>query len=193
MSKLNKNKQEKLIDFEKFDKKRLVFAAGRLTKQKNFSYLIDEFCLFSKKNVDFILLILGEGEEKNKLKQKIKNLNIENKVHLIGNVKDVYNYFKQGEVFILSSLWEEVGFVMIEAAFSNLFIISSDCPNGPKEFLDNDNNGILFKNNKIGELTKSLEKYINIENNKKYRIKAKKNTRKYTRFMHNIELNKILK
>ncbi len=193
VSKLNKNKEEKLIDFEKFDKKRLIFAAGRLTKQKNFSYLIDEFYLFSKKNIDFVLLILGEGEEKNKLKQKIKNLNIENKVHLIGNVKDIYSYFKQGEVFILSSLWEEVGFVMIEASFSNLFIISSDCPNGPKEFLDNNKNGILFKNNKIGELTKSLEKYINIENNKKYRIKAKKNTRKYTRFMHNIELNKILK
>lgn len=190
---INKNKQDKSIDFEKFNKKRLVFAAGRLTKQKNFTYLIDEFFLFNKKNEDFVLLILGEGEERNKLEQKIKKMNIENKVYLIGNIKNVYGYFKQGEIFVLSSLWEEVGFVMIEAAFSNLFVISSDCPNGPKEFLDKDNNGILFENNKPGELTKSLEKYISLENKKKHRIKAKKSTRKYTRFMHNIELNKILK
>ena len=40
-------------------------------------------------------------------------MNIENKVYLIGNIKNVYGYFKQGEIFVLSSLWEEVGFVMI--------------------------------------------------------------------------------
>ena len=49
---------------------------------------------------------------------------------------NVFKYFKYGELFILSSLWEEVGFVIVEAAMSNLFVISSDCPNGPSEFLD---------------------------------------------------------
>ncbi len=47
--------------------------------------------------------------------------------------------------FVLSSKWEEVGFVIVEAAISNLFVISSDCPNGPSEFLNYGNNGILFK------------------------------------------------
>ena len=54
---------------------------------------------------------------------------------------------KNSEIFILSSLWEEVGFVIVEAAMCNTFVISSDCPNGPKEFLNNGENGILFKNN----------------------------------------------
>ena len=54
---------------------------------------------------------------------------------------------RNSDIFILSSLWEEVGFVMIEAAFCNSYIISSDCPNGPKEFLNNGKNGILFSNN----------------------------------------------
>ena len=43
---------------------------------------------------------------------------------------------KNCEIFVLSSLWEEVGFVIVEAAMSNAYVISSDCPNGPKEFLN---------------------------------------------------------
>ena len=61
---------------------------------------------------------------------------------------------KNSEIFVLSSLWEEVGFVIVEAAINNLFVISSDCPNGPKEFLNNGNNGLLFKNNLTGSLKK---------------------------------------
>ena len=44
-------------------------------------------------------------------------------------------------------LWEDVGFVIVEAAMSNAYVISSDCPNGPKEFLNDGKNGLLFKNN----------------------------------------------
>ena len=193
VEKHNTDSKKTLENFEEFYEKRLIFAAGRLTKQKNFSYLIDEFASFSKKNDEFILLILGEGEERNILEKKIRNMNIENKVHLIGHVKNVYNYFKKGEIFVLSSLWEEVGFVMVEAAFSNLFIVSSNCPNGPSEFLDNNRNGILFENNKLGELTKSFEQYGNIDNKNKYKYGAKKNVNKYTKFRHFTEIEKILK
>ena len=52
---------------------------------------------------------------------------------------------RNSTVFVLSSLWEEVGFVIVEAALCNSFVISSDCPNGPKEFLDNGKRGILFR------------------------------------------------
>ena len=178
---------------QKFEKKRIIFSAGRLTKRKNFTYLIDEFCLFSQTNKDFVLLILGDGEEKNVLEKKIKEKNLEEKVFLIGHVKNVYKFFKKGEIFVLSSLWEEVGFVMVEAALSNLFVISSNCPNGPSEFLENGQNGILFQNNKFGELTKSLKKYLNIENKKKHKYEVKKSTMKYSRFRHFIELEKTLK
>lgn len=178
---------------QKFEKKRIIFSAGRLTKQKNFTYLIDEFCLFSQTNKDFVLLILGDGEEKNALEKKIKEKNLDEKVFLIGHVKNVYKFFKKGEIFVLSSLWEEVGFVMVEAALSNLFVISSNCPNGPSEFLENGQNGILFQNNKFGELTKSLKKYLNIENKKKHKYEVKKSTMKYSRFRHFIELEKTLK
>jgi glycosyltransferase involved in cell wall biosynthesis len=144
--------KEDIHEFQKFENKKIIFAAGRLTKQKNFTYLIDEFCSFSEGNRDFVLLILGDGEERRTLEKKIKEKKLENKVFLIGHVKNVYKFFKKGEIFVLSSLWEEVGFVMVEAALSNLFVISSNCPNGPSEFLENGQNGILFQNNKFGEL-----------------------------------------
>ena len=82
---------------------------------------------------------------------------------------------------------------MVEAALANLFIISSNCPNGPSEFLGNGQNGILFQNNKYGELTKSLTKYLNIEDKKKQKYEIKKSVMKYSRFRHFVELKKILK
>ena len=185
--------KEEVYELQKFKNKKIIFSAGRLTKQKNFTYLIDEFSSFSKINKNFVLLILGDGEERKILEKKIKERRLEDKVFLLGHVKNVYKFFKKGEIFVLSSLWEEVGFVMVEAALANLFIISSNCPNGPSEFLGNGQNGILFQNNKYGELTKSLTKYLNIEDKKKQKYEIKKSVMKYSRFRHFVELKKILK
>ena len=99
------------------------------------------------------------------------------------------------EIFILSSLWEEVGFAMVEAAICNSYIISSDCPNGPREFLNNGENGILFKNNTNKSLLKSLIKYASLDKKKIFRDKVilKKNSSKYTMFKHYLALKRILK
>ena len=74
----------------------------------------------------------------------------------MGFSENIFSYMKKADAFILSSLWEDPGFVLIEAAFCNLFIISSDCKNGPKEILLNGKGGILFKKNKKNELSDSL-------------------------------------
>ena len=182
-----------IINFKKFDQKRLIFAAGRLTKQKNFSYLIDEFSIFLKHNDQFILIILGDGEERNKLEKKIIKKKLQKNIYLTGYVENVFKYFKNGEAFILSSLWEEVGFVMVEAALTNLFIISSNCPNGPTEFLSDGKHGILFESNKKGELSNSLIKYANLKSVKKHKFEIKKNTKQYTKYRHFQKLNDILK
>ena len=186
-------KKSEVKNFQKFDGKRIIFAAGRLTKQKNFSYLIDEFSTFLKKNNEFVLLILGDGEERNKLEKKIIKKKLQKNVYLIGHVDNVFKYFKNGEAFILSSLWEEVGFVMVEAALTNLFIISSNCPNGPTEFLSNGRHGILFENDKKGELSNSLIKYANLKSIKSHKFEIKKNTKQYTKYRHFLKLENILK
>ena len=146
---------------------------------------------FSRSNNNFILIILGDGEEKKKLKNFIKFNNLEKKVYLLGHVKNVYKYMKKSEVFVLSSLWEEVGFVIVEAALSNLFIISSDCPNGPSEFLDYGNNGILFKSNHKNSLLQGFKNFVNEKDKFKKKVNAKKSTLQYTKFRHYKILRKI--
>ncbi len=172
--------------------KKIILAVGRLTKQKNFIYLINEFQKFCLKNDNFVLIILGDGEEKQKLKNEIIKYNLSNRIFLLGHVDNVYKYMKISDVFVLSSLWEEVGFVIVEAALSNLFVISSNCPNGPIEFLDSGKNGRLFISNKSDELLSSLNQFVVDDEILKKKIKAKKSCLKYTRFRHYKKFEKIL-
>ncbi len=190
----NFSNQKKEIpkDIKNFQNRKIIIAAGRLTRQKNFSYLINEFASFCKKNDDYNLLILGEGEKRSELENIIIQNNLNERVFLIGYRNNVYQYFKKAEIFILSSLWEEVGFVMVEAAISNLFVISSNCPNGPTELLDKGNNGILFDSNKKKALEDALLNYHNLKDIKKFRVNLKKNIIRYTKFRHFLVLKKIL-
>jgi len=97
----------------------------------------------------------------------------------------LYYYMKKSEAFILSSLWEEPGFVLVEAAMNNSYIISSNCKNGPSEFLENGKSGTLFESDKKDALKNAL---INFHNNKdNFKVKkiySKKNCKKYTMFSH---------
>ena len=186
---INTFQNEKSINDKKY-----FIAVGRLTKQKNFLYLIDEFYNYSKNQKEYKLLIFGEGEERAKLQKKIDDLKLDNKVFLMGFSEHVFSYMKKAEAFILSSLWEDPGFVIIEAAFCNLFVISSDCNNGPNEFLLNGKGGILFKKDKKNELNASLNFFDNLSKNKKdlMRLNAKKNCIKYTLLRHHNCLREIL-
>ena len=76
-----------------------------------------------------------------------------------GYTKKINSYMKNAEAFILSSLWEDPGFVLIEAAMNNLFIISSNCKNGPTEFLNDGEGGILFKSNKKNALFEAFKNF----------------------------------
>ena len=168
-------------------------AVGRLTKQKNYQYLISEFTNYLKIKKNAVLLIIGEGEEKSKLLKLIKTSNASNNIFILSQIRNVYPFMKKARALILSSLWEEVGFVIVEAAFCNLFVISSDCPNGPKEFLAGGNAGYLFQSNKKNELKKMIEKFDSEKQNlDKMRINAKRNTLKYSLFRHYLNLNKVL-
>ncbi len=174
--------------------KRIILSAGRLTKQKNFSYLINEFSDFLQINDEFVLIILGEGEDRKNLDKLIDIKNLRDKIFLPGFKKDIFNYMKNSEIFILSSLWEEVGFVIVEAAMCNTYVISSDCPNGPKEFLNKGKNGILFRNNSKKDLSNSLINYCKLNQKKIFsdKIALKKNAKKYTMFNHYLALSRLL-
>ncbi len=174
--------------------KKIILGVGRLTKQKNFAYLIDEFQKFCVNNNDYNLYIIGEGEERKNLEKKIKKNDLQNKVYLLGHKKNIFEYMKKSEIFILSSLWEEVGFAMVEAAMNNCYLICSDCPNGPSEFLNYGKNGILFQNNLQNSLYEHLVNFKKLGKGKIYHDKVilKKNALKYSKFKHFLEMHKIL-
>ena len=176
---------------KKKNDKKYILSVGRLTKQKNYPYLINEIANFFKLNNTYDLYIVGDGEEKIKLEKQIKSLNMENRIFILGYSNEVYSYMKNASFLILASLWEEVGFVIVEAAVNNLFVFSSDCPNGPKEFLRDGKAGILFRTNVRDELKNKLINF-NINDFPNSKILAKKNSIKYTKFRHYLKLQEVL-
>lgn len=181
----------KYRSIKKKNDKKYILSVGRLTKQKNYPYLINEIANFFKLNNTYDLYIVGDGEEKIKLEKQIKSLNMENRIFLLGYSNEVYSYMKNASFLILASLWEEVGFVIVEAAVNNLFVFSSDCPNGPKEFLRDGKAGILFRTNVRDELKNKLINF-NIDDFPVSKILAKKNSVKYTKFRHYLKLQEVL-
>ena len=101
-------------------------------------------------------------------------------------------FLVNAECFILTSLWEDPGFVIVEAGISNTAVISSDCPNGPNEIIGN--NGFLFKNNDLNDLLKKFEVFLNEDKEVllKKKILLKKNLKKFTLFQHFKKMNNIL-
>ena len=144
-------KKIELINRFKIKEKGYYLAIGRLSEQKNFKFLINSF---SKNFKNSKLFILGEGELRYELEKTIKQ-NFSKNIKLLGYKKNVIKYMNKAKAVIVSSLWEDPGFVMIEAAFNLVPLIVSDCPSGPKEFIDKDKNGYLFNlNNKKSLIVK---------------------------------------
>ncbi len=188
-----KKNKTKVKNSEKINKN-FFLSAGRFTKQKNFIYLIREFGKFLKLYPDEKLLIIGEGELKKKMQEEISKLDLSNSVELQNYTENIYYFMKNSKCFILPSLWEEVGFVMVEASFCNNFIISSNCKNGPEEFLENGSAGLIFNNNKKDKLCEKLIEFKKLDYNTIYKKKllAKKNCSNFTMFNHYNKIKYIL-
>jgi len=152
-------------DLKYFDKK--VFCSiGRLTRQKNYLELLKAFNNFSKIYQDKVnLLIIGEGEERSILEEFIKKNNIKN-CYLLGFKKNPYKYLSRSDLYISSSLWEEPGHTIIEAGYLNIPVLSSDCPNGPREIINDNINGFKYSMNNIDEFVNKLNEIENIDKQK---------------------------
>jgi len=112
----------------------------------------------------------------------------------LGYQENVYKYLLNSDCFILTSLWEDPGFVLLEAALSNTLIISSNCPNGPNEILSNGQNGFLFQNNNLSDLLNKFDEFKNLSKNELHKKKflAKKKAKMFTQFSHFKSLKKII-
>ena len=180
------NNNLKKISEKNIKAKTYLLNIGRLTKQKNQILLLKAFSEIIKNYQDLSLIIIGEGEERKNLERFIKVNNLSNNVFLIGHINNVYPIIKNCLAFISTSLWEDPGAAMIEASFCNKSIISSNCRNGPEEFLSFGRDGYLFENNDKKSLLNKIDLFLKDSENKRIRkvIECKKKTRNYTIFNH---------
>lgn len=185
--------KKKKIKLEKFERDYFI-SIGRLTRQKNFKFLIKSIAPLIKTNSEIKLYIFGEGEQKNEIISLIGKLNLKNNIKLFSYKDNIYNYIDNSKGFILSSLWEDPGFVLVEAAFLNKPILSSNCKNGPEEILDYGKNGILFKNNNENSFRESFDIFYKLdqESKAKYTLNAKKFVKKFSFFSHYKKIRNIL-
>ena len=191
----------KILSNEKVDnqdlyifEKKVFCSIGRLTRQKNYLELIKGFTNFSKKNGERSnLIILGEGEDKHKLKKFINEQNIKN-CFLLGFKKNPYRYLSKSKLYICSSLWEEPGHTLIEAGYLNIPVLSSDCPNGPDELIQHNYNGFKYKIKNFVDLENKLLQFDNLTENELSQIKInmKKVSSNFTEFNFSKKIKKYL-
>jgi glycosyltransferase involved in cell wall biosynthesis len=117
-------------------------AAGRLTAQKDFPTLLRAFRMLRETRVAH-LMILGEGEERAKLETMVTEMNLTDDVVLPGFVENPYALMSRAAAFVLSSRWEGLPTVLIEALACGCPVVSTDCPSGPREILDGGKYGAL--------------------------------------------------
>ena len=158
----------KFLDKEKRDKKRII-NIGRLDRQKAQHYLIESFARVKEEIEDVELVIIGKGEREKELKELVKSLNLERDVRFLGWQDNPFYWLQNSDVFVLTSLWEGMPNVLIEAMACKCPVISFDCPSGPNEIIDKPGeNGILVEVGDVDKLTKEIVKVLRDDKYREY-------------------------
>ena len=131
-----------------------------MADQKGFISLI-KASIILKKYINFHLFIIGEGPQRNELERFIRKVNLKEYISLIGKVDNPFTYMARSDLFILSSKSEGLPGVIIQALICNTQVISTDCPHGPREILQNGLYGNLVKVNDHIELAKGILQQLN--------------------------------
>ena len=184
------NLKKKEVNFKEI--KKYYLAVGRLTKQKNFLFLCKAFHKVVLKYPELKLIIAGEGEDKDSILSYIKKNNLKKNISLIGYVDNIFPLMVNAEAFILSSLWEDPGFVLIEAAFCRTLIFSSNCTTGPKEIIKDNVNGILYESSNVESFVDKFDLLISKKYNNNLLLNNLINSKKFSQFNHFKSFQKIL-
>ena len=182
----SKRKSKKIFK----DKKKLrILNIGRFTEQKDqitFLKALNQI----KDTIKFEAVIIGRGKLHKELSEYVFKNNLNQFVKIIDFVDNPFPLLKQTELFILSSRYEGLPNVLLEALSLKKFIISSNCPTGPKEILLNGKGGFLFDTGNHNELANKIIYYT--KNKKKCSAMLQYATRKLNRFDYQTNLKKYL-
>ena len=164
--KIKNLKDEVITEYrEIFDNDKIIkfITVGRFCEEKGYEYLIKAFSEVRKQIPESKLILIGDGPLYNTIKNLIKKERLEKDIILLGLRRNPFKYLSKSDIFILSSITEGLGIVILEALACEIPIISTDCV-GPKEILDNGKYGLIVKKMDSKELA---EKMIILANDKK--------------------------
>lgn len=156
---LNRQMEEALpAQWQHLETTPLLLGVGRLSREKNFADLLRAFAMVSKaQRDDLTLVILGEGPERHYLEELAHTLGIADKVEMPGFVDNPYAFMRRARVFVLSSRFEGLPTVLIEAMACGCPVVSTDCPSGPREILLDGKLGPLVPVDDIRGLADAIE------------------------------------
>ncbi len=146
----------------KVEKKNYIIAMGRLHRQKNFQLLIDAFNQVESDIDDYKLIIYGEGELRSDLQEQIDHYGLSERIILAGNTDNPCQKMLEGKMFVLSSDFEGMPNVLMEAMALGMPVVSTDCsPGGAAELIENGVNGLLVPCNNTNLLAAAIRQIIN--------------------------------
>lgn len=135
-----------------------LLACGRLTKQKDYPTLFRAFARLS--GPDLQLKILGDGDLRQSLMQISQDLGIADRVTFLGFQRDPFSHMRRADIFVLSSRWEGFGNVLVEAMAMGTPVVSTDCPHGPAEIIEDNQTGLLVPTESPEALAAALQRLI---------------------------------
>lgn len=151
-----------------------VIAVGRLDAQKGYDQLIESWCKVAIKHPDWTLNIYGSGELEQKIKSQIEKLELNDVVHLKGVTHAIEKEYYTSSFFVMSSLYEGLPMVLLEAMACGLPIVSYDCEWGPRELIEDGYNGFLVP---VGDSTELANKICCLIESRELRVEMSHNSK----------------
>ncbi len=156
-----------------------VIAVGRYAYQKGFDMLIESWSIVANTHPDWELAIYGDGDDSD-LKNLIDKYHLHDSCFLRPTTQDIISKYCESSIFVLSSRYEGMPMVLLEAIAFGLPLVSFDCPCGPKDIINNLKDGILVKSGDINELAEKICFLIENENiRKEMGVNARKNAERF--------------
>ncbi|MEJ1159171.1 glycosyltransferase family 4 protein [Prosthecomicrobium sp. N25] len=139
---------------------RRIVAVGRLTEQKGFDLLIDAFRRIADRYPDWSLVIFGEGQDRARLQEQVAAAGLAERITLPGLTTSPGAWVREGRVFVLSSRYEGFPNVLVEAMAAGLPVVSTACPYGPSDIVEDGRSGLLVPAEDAVALAAGLDRLL---------------------------------
>ena len=154
---------------------KIVLSIGHFNQQKRRDLLIETWKYVAEKHTDWKLRIIGEGHLKNDVVNRINELNLNQSIEILAPTKDIYKHYYESSIYLMTSEFEALPMVLIEAKTCGLPCVSFDVVSGPNEIIRGNEDGFLVDYSNLKEIANKVCVLIEDEElRKKFGINARK-------------------